>query len=279
MFSRLAVFMALAAIASANYYSYEPTCIKDGEKCSGAKGYDMVYHKPCCSKGYKCVDVTGWVGKQYGEPKGWGSHCLKVEPKAYPKCTPIGARCTGQTGYDWVMGATCCDGGSCEGKEGYWGKFCVAKKTYDYKPKPTAAPKYVPSTPKYEAPKPKYVAPTPKPSYGKKCYAIGERCMGAPGKPAVEYLGCCEGSCTGTSKAYGAYGTYCEKDYGRKPESKKCYKEGERCIGAKGKPYVEYLGDSKWDGCCDGYACTGTGSKYGYDAYGKYCVAVKKTYY
>jgi hypothetical protein len=80
----------------------------------------------------------------------------------------------------------------------------------------------------------------------------------------VDYHPCCEGSCDMPDPSYGGYGLVCSKG-GYKPTAPpapKCYKEGERCIGAPGKPFVEYCS------CCEG-ACDKPDPSYG--GYGMVC--------
>lgn len=101
----------------------------------------------------------------------------------------------------------------------------------------------------------------------KLCYEEGERAIGAKGYPAVPYLACCSGKpplpMDPTAKSYVAkenYGLYCGGTGEVVPTEGKCYKAGERSVGAPGKPMVDYMP------CCDGKAPQ---EKYG--AWGKFC--------
>lgn len=94
----------------------------------------------------------------------------------------------------------------------------------------------------------------------------GEKCMGAPGFPPVEYLGCEEGlECIGDASDWGkvcvkSTATSCRKV--RDGEARK-YTEGEKCRGASGYPAIPYFG------CADGLECTGDAPDWG-----KICVKV-----
>lgn len=148
-----------------------------------------------------------------------------------PTCTATGEKCAGAPGKPYVPYAKCCD----ETKECAadpslgWGRFCVDK-------------------------------PMPYGTYAPKCYKAGERCMGAPGKPYVDYYPCCDGSPCVEDAAMG-YGGFCKpppKDYYGKPEEPMCYAESERCMGAPGKPYVPY------HPCCAGECVKDAAMGYGY---------------
>lgn len=100
------------------------------------------------------------------------------------------------------------------------------------------------------------------------------KCAGAPGKPYVHYVPCEEGyACTEkTTYSAGEWGRYCmpaSKDY----YVGKCHKTGDRCMGAAGKPYVEYL-----PCCTKGKVCremTSDDKAYGAETWGRYCISYK----
>jgi hypothetical protein len=103
-----------------------------------------------------------------------------------------------------------------------------------------------------------------------KCRAAGERCMGAAGYPAVEWIDCCDGmTCDAPDTGYNGYGKTCSKGYSAPVTTKaptyapKCRAAGERCMGAAGYPAVE------WIDCCDGMTCDAPDT--GYNGYGKTC--------
>lgn len=95
-----------------------------------------------------------------------------------PKCTGTGDRCAGAPGKPYVEYAPCCDEGKvCASDSSLgWGRFCIDKPMY---------------------------------YGGEKCYNSGERCMGAPNKPYVDYYPCCDGSPCVEDKAMG-WGGFCK---------------------------------------------------------------------
>jgi FAD/FMN-containing dehydrogenase len=103
--------------------------------------------------------------------------------------------------------------------------------------------------------------PAPAPAPTGNCRAAGERCIGAAGFPAVQWLTsglnggpCCAGTCS-IQKA-GDWGTFCSGGIQAAPvpaPAGTCRPSGERCIGASGFPTVA------WIPCCSG-ACSATKS-------------------
>jgi hypothetical protein len=113
------------------------------------------------------------------------------------------------------------------------------------------------------------------------CYSVGERCEGEKDHPYVPYASCCaDASC---EKVSGDWGKICvaSKSYAPAPApsyapapapsyapapapsyAPKCYKTGERCMGADYHPQVEYR-----DCCSQDDECVTSG----YD-WGKFCV-------
>lgn len=136
--------------------------------------------------------------------------------------------------------------------------------------KPTEAPTYEPT----EAPAYKPTKAAPKPKAGKKptkympeknvCHATYSRCAGAEGKPYFEYgNGCCSSHDTCVEAGWLGYGRFCL------PAPPKCYKDGEKCMGAEGYEYVPYAP------CCDDSVCMPNKKK----GWGSFCMkAPKKTY-
>lgn len=116
------------------------------------------------------------------------------------KCYPDNQRCAGAPGKPRVEHLACCSKDySCLPKSSTdgdnWGRFCLKNK-----------PIVGPSTPIIQA------------SFGtsgKKCYPSNHRCAGAPGKPKIEYMPCCERgySCQEKSSTTGNnWGKFCLKD-------------------------------------------------------------------
>lgn len=88
-----------------------------------------------------------------------------------------------------------------------------------------------------------YVVATPDP---KKCYATGERAIGAPGKPAVDYYPCCNGNEPRPKKQDDEYkasrdwGLFCGATGSFDVTEKNCHEDGVKAIGAPGYPLIEY---------------------------------------
>lgn len=105
-----------------------------------------------------------------------------------------------------------------------------------------------PPTPK------KTVKPSAKPTPAKKekCYARGERAIGAPGFPRIEYYPCCDRSEPRPKKkdiyyvASRDWGLFCGGTGNFEVSKKNCHELGVKAIGAPGKPYVLYKP------CCSG---------------------------
>jgi hypothetical protein len=146
------------------------------------------------------------------------------------QCYSVGERCEGEKDHPYVPYASCCADASCEKVSGDWGKICVASKSYAPAPAPSYAPAPAPSY--APAPAPSY-APAPAPSY-------------APA-PAPSYA-----PAPAPSYAPAPAPSYAPK----------CYKTGERCMGADYHPQVEYR-----DCCSQDDECVTSG----YD-WGKFCV-------
>jgi hypothetical protein len=147
----------------------------------------------------------------------------------------------------------------------------------------------------------RYCLPIPKDYYAGKCYKTGERCMGAEGKPYVEYLPCCikgdvcrEHSPKETGNGNdSSWGSFCvaydgagEPDYKKAYETEKeqdtktqydvkyydykCHITGSKCGGAPGFPYVEY-----GNGCC---SSTESCVPDAYMGWGKFCKSHDEIY-
>jgi hypothetical protein len=97
-------------------------------------------------------------------------------------------------------------------------------------------------------------------AYADKCTADGNRCAGEHYKPYVEYAPCCSSSYECVTAPELGWGLWCVKQSSYQDD--KCYKPGERCAGAPGKPYWIYRP------CCDGSACV-ENQAYGW---GSFCV-------
>lgn len=115
--------------------------------------------------------------------------------------------------------------------------------------------------------------PTPKP---KKCYARGERAVGAPGKPAVEYYPCCDGTEPRPVKndywfdPSKDWGLFCGGQGNIIVSTKNCYDLGAKAIGAPGKPLVNYKP------CCSGVSPRekkGAEIKTADDKWGQFCLS------
>lgn len=71
-----------------------------------------------------------------------------------------------------------------------------------------------------------------------KCWQEGERCIGAPGKPQVEYAPCCEvegKTLECVEDEYLGYGKFC------KGKPKRLLKENEQCAGPRDRPYATWI--------------------------------------
>lgn len=126
---------------------------------------------------------------------GWGRFCV-AKPSYYggeKKCYKTGQRCAGAPGKPYVDYHPCCKpSDSCaEDADMGWGSFCKPSGGY------------------YSAP-------------GDKCYKTGARCMGAPGKPYVTYMPCCESGDECVKDSYMGWGYFC-KGSTSYPETPKSY--------------------------------------------------------
>lgn len=248
----LAAAAAVTAVASAQYGGASPKCYALGERCEGAYGYDYVESYPCCDEKATCSGQDSYYGKV----------CAMAEE--YNSYNPYPVKTEAPISVDYYTTKKAADPVDYYTKKAadpvdypaYPVKTEAPTKDYGY---PTEAPTkdygYGGESPKVDYPKKKYGYEHPK------CYEIGERCCGADGYEFVEWLGCCDpkATCTGKDEHYGkvceiaspyhhSYGEYAPK----------CYKLGERCVGAAGYDYVE------WCPCCDeGATCTGKDEHYG----------------
>jgi hypothetical protein len=178
-------------------------------------------------------------------------------------------KCAGAPGKPYVHYVPCQEGYHCVEKDSYgsdeWGRYCL---------------------------------PVPKGYYDDKCYKTGEKCMGAAGKPYVEYLPCCtQGEVCKELLTYPAeygvvkddeWGSFCvpagnddkvpvydvkEKagyEYSHKFYDYKCHTTGFRCATADGFPYVD-----SGNGCCSSKeACVPDA----YMGWGKFCKPLEKVY-
>lgn len=207
---------AVAHVPGMMLTSLRQECYAEGEKCIGAPNYPAVPYKPCCS------------GSCTGNAKDWGMVCVSSGGggggSSQGQCYNIGQKCQGAPGYPNVPYLGCCDG-ECTGAASDWGKVCVAKssaggvngKCYKYGEKCQGAPGF-PNVPYLGCCEGECTGAAS--DWGKicvaksggdgnsgssgKCYSMGERCEGAPGKPPVPYLGCCAGyECTGSHPEWG----------------------------------------------------------------------------
>jgi FAD binding domain/Berberine and berberine like len=76
------------------------------------------------------------------------------------------------------------------------------------------------------------------------CTAAGQRCAGAPGFPLVPYIGCCSGGCN--PDASKGWGSWCPSSGTSTNPPGTCTPLNQRCAGATGFPFVQYIG------CCAG---------------------------
>jgi hypothetical protein len=85
--------------------------------------------------------------------------------------------------------------------------------------------------------------PTSAPDPRKTCYETGEKAIGAPGYPAVQYLPCCTLGDSPIETPSKDWGMFCmpPSSYPTTAPAKKCYNTGEKAIGAPGKPAIPYL--------------------------------------
>lgn len=157
----------------------------------------------CCDDSEKCLE---------DKSLGYGKFCKKAEPESYdapkktapevtgPKCYMTMQRCAGAAGHPAVKWLGCCNKNEqcLDDKSLGYGKFCK-------KPEPKT---YV--TPEKAKPE----------VHGPNCYMTTQRCAGAPGYPAVKWMGCCKSGdvCIEDSKL--GYGRFC-KAFEPKYETKK----------------------------------------------------------
>jgi hypothetical protein len=248
--SRVAVAAVAALLGISAAYdppsTYAPKCRMPGERCMGAPGFPAVEKVACCATLSCNAPDTSYGG--YGRVCGKSNVAqAATKPPTYAsKCRAAGARCMGAPGFPYVDWIACCDGLSCDAPDtsrGGYGNLC--SKDYGV---PVA---------------------TKPPTYEPKCRPAGERCMGAPGFPYVDWIACCDGmSCDAPDTSHGGYGKTCSKDYVAPPAkpptyAPKCRAAGERCMGAPGFAAVE------WIACCDGLSCNAPDGSYG--GYGKVC--------
>jgi hypothetical protein len=208
----------LIACASAQYYvGSETTCAKDGERCAGAAGHPLIPYVPCCSteaQGIHCAKKKTYAANE------WGMFCVSrddTQQTSYAR----GERCMGAPGKPFVKFLPCRDAGDvcAEDAKLGWGAFC----------KPGAL-----------------TTTTPSPADKKTCYNAGERCMGAPGKPFVKYMPPCDAKMVCREEPVLGWGSWVMPALPVPGSSAlTCYQSGERCAGAPGKPFVQWLG------CCD----------------------------
>lgn len=170
---------AAVVIAVLGAVSAYKDCYEDGERCIGAKGYDYVPYKKCCSgKPHMTVDFD------------WGSWC--GAPKHAPKKCAVAT----YDGYDTTGYEACGHGYSCvvPVSSGYGGWY-----------KDTDKHLYcMPSGDHIKKDDGKYYAEHA-------CYKDGERCMGEHGYDYVPYMPCCTGVPAKKMNEYGEYdwGYYC----------------------------------------------------------------------
>jgi hypothetical protein len=254
--------MALVACAAASYVpGADMTCAANGMKCAGEAGRPLYPYKPCCSsesQGIQCAKKKTYTANE------WGMFCVskdQEQKKSYNRYE----RCMGATGYPRIKFLPCNDADVCfiDPKRG-WGAFCL---------------------PRGEATIPPPMTQT---SGKKDCYKSGERCLGTPGKPAVEHMRTCDPALVCREEPILGWGKFVlnpkpvsstpTESANASPASEKrglksqtapvatklrggCYQSGERCAGAPGKPAVP------WKSCCNSGRCEQDSSK----GWGSFC--------
>jgi Common central domain of tyrosinase len=166
-------------------------------------------------------------------------------------CTPLMQRCAGSTGYPVVPWLSCCAGSCIEDSFHGWGRWCI-DSTASISTSTVKTGKSVAST----------CTKTP----------VNHRCAGAPGHPAVPWLGCCAGSCVDDPSR--GWGKWCvdgsapvstPTPVAKPVASATCTKTplNQRCKGAVGYPAVPWR-----DGCCSPGTCVKAPSR----GWGSWCV-------
>jgi hypothetical protein len=250
--------------ATAPSTSAPPKCYAEGQRCTGAPGFPNVPYMPCCgSMTCSARDaVFGLACEASNAPSG--------------QCYSAGQRCVGAPGFPAVPFFPCCGRMTCTAADPNFGLACEDASSgpgvipppqcYGEGQRCIGAPNFpqVPFLPccgemTCSAADPVYGfacqngPSSPSPSPSPQCYAVGQRCIGAQGFPAVPYLPCCENmTCSARDPSYGFA---CETPSPDAPAA--CYAEGQRCIGAPGFPAVPYFG------CCGGMTCTAKDAQYG----------------
>jgi hypothetical protein len=220
--------------------------------------YDM--GSPSCAAALTAAAVACVLGAAAADSYSYGDY------KEYNvrEVSKKDLKCAGSPGKPYVHYVPCEDGYHCVEKDSYgsdeWGRYCL---------------------------------PIPKGYYEGKCYKTGEKCMGAAGKPFVQYLPCCTAGNVCKELAYGIakdseWGSFCvpaageDKPpvYGQKDQPKseydskfydyKCHATGSKCSGAPGYPYVDY-----GNGCCSATdSCVPDSSK----GWGNFCKPMSEVY-
>lgn len=284
----------------------QPACYGVGQRCAGAPNKPFVEPLPCCGGASASCTATRegeyglfCVGVEPFEPVtggGSGGDSSGAEGAPQPKCYGVGQRCAGAPGMPLVEPLPCCGGASATctlTREGEYGLFCVGVEPFE---PITGGGMEMSSGEEGDinshgdhsrdggdakgAPQPK-------------CYGVGQRCAGAPGKPFVEPHPCCGGaSATCSQTRDGEYGLFCvgvepfepitgggmrlngdnegSNEGGSdtlSPPARTCYGVGERCAGAEGEEYVEPLP------CCGGASAVCALRRDG--EYGLFCVGVE----
>jgi len=164
---------AAVVIASLVAVSANADCYADGERCIGAKGYDYVPYKKCCSgKSHLTVDYD------------WGSWC------GAPKHTPKKCAIYTDYGYEAKGYAPCGHGYTCATptSSGYGGWY----KTTDVH--------------MYCLPSGDHIVKDDGKHYAEHaCYKEGERCLGEYGYDYVPYMPCCSGVPSKKMNSHGKY--------------------------------------------------------------------------
>jgi hypothetical protein len=91
------------------------------------------------------------------------------------------------------------------------------------------------------------------------CTLAGERCAGAEGKQYVQYAPCCDSTLWYIQKPSATadeWGAFCMPP----TDKKMCYATGQRCKGAAGDPYVQFMSCCSLDDECVEDALLGWGS-------------------
>jgi hypothetical protein len=106
-----------------------------------------------------------------------------------PPCTPVGERCAGALGMEFVSLMDCCSGICMTDVSKGWGKFCTATGNNTSGTASTASTEWIesdaiqsPEASEKQTP----ISPTGE-EISPKCTALGDRCMSAVGYPHVEW--------------------------------------------------------------------------------------------